>query len=145
MLQISERLILTIWIGGMWTVGYLVAPTLFSMIDERAIAGSIAGRLFTVMSYIGLISVLLLLSSLLFNSGMQILQSWRSWVLLGMLLIIIIGEFVLQPKMSAIRESGLQGDDAAQFARLHIAASILFLVNSIAGLVLVVFGIRAQT
>jgi uncharacterized membrane protein len=144
MLQISERIILTIWIGGMWTVGYLVAPTLFNMLEERAMAGSIAGRLFTVMSYVGLVSVILLMSSLLYSGGMQALQAWRSWLLLGMLVIIVIGEFVLQPKMSALREAGLQADNAKQFAVLHGSASVLFLINSLAGLALVIFGLRSQ-
>jgi len=145
MLQISERIILTIWIGGMWTVGYLVAPTLFSMLEERALAGSIAGRLFTIMSYVGLISAILLLAGLIYSDGVQVLQTWRSWLLLVMLLVIIIGEFVLQPKMVALREAGLTGEVASQFARLHGAASILFLINSIAGLVIVILGLRPQT
>lgn len=145
MLQISERIILTVWIGGMWTVGYLVAPTLFSMLEERALAGSIAGRLFSIMSYVGLISAILLLAGLIYSNGAQVLQTWRSWLLLVMLLVIIVGEFVLQPKMAALRELGLTGETASQFGLLHGVASILFLINSVAGLVIVIFGLRPQT
>ena len=145
MLQISERIILTIWIGGMWTVGYLVAPTLFGMIEERALAGSIAGRLFSIISYIGLISAILLLAGLIYSAGIQVLHAWRCWLLLLMLLIILVGEFVLQPQMQVLREQGLQGDTAAQFGRLHGTASVLFLINSIAGLVILIFGLRAET
>ncbi len=144
MLQISERILLTIWVGGMWAIGYIVAPTLFSMLEDRSLAGSIAGRLFTIVSYVGLISGVILLAGLLFSLGMQAFQAWRSWVLVGMLCFIVVGQFVLQPKMEALKIAGVEGEAVAQFAMLHGIASILFLVNSLAGLVLVIFGVRAQ-
>ena len=31
---------LTLWIGALWTVGYVVAPTLFSTLSDRALAGT---------------------------------------------------------------------------------------------------------
>ncbi len=36
---------LTLWIGGLWVIGYLVAPTLFYTLSDRALAGSLAGKL----------------------------------------------------------------------------------------------------
>lgn len=144
MLQISERFLLTVWVGGMWAIGYIVAPTLFSMLEDRSLAGAIAGRLFTIVSYVGLISGVILLGGLLFSSGMQAFQAWRSWLLVGMLCLIVVGQFVLQPKMAALKIAGIEGEAVAQFAMLHGIASILFLVNSLAGLALVIFGVRAQ-
>ena len=38
-------LVAAIWAGSLWTVGYLVAPTLFASFD-RVLAGSIAGLMF---------------------------------------------------------------------------------------------------
>ena len=58
-----------------------------------------------------------------------------------MLLILIIGEFILQPMMADLKKSGLlEGSaEAASFARLHGISASLFLVQSLLGLGLVVF------
>ena len=45
MFQISEKILLTIWVGAMWSVGYIVAPVLFQMLD-KPVAGNVAGQLF---------------------------------------------------------------------------------------------------
>ncbi len=145
MQQTIERLLLTIWIGGMWAVGYIVAPTLFNMIDERALAGEIAGRLFTIMSFIGLFSATLLLISLLATGMKPVMRQWRVWLLVVMIAVIVAGEFVLQPQMAAIREGGVLATEKAQFGMLHGIASVLFLINSLAGLVLVLFGLRPKS
>ena len=81
--QIGERILLTVWIGGMWTVGYIVAPTLFAVIDDRALAGSIAGRLFTIMSIIGLFCSVALLAGQIMQFGKACLSKahWQSWIL----------------------------------------------------------------
>ena len=76
MREVAERILLTVWVGGMWTVGYVVAPTLFAMLDDRSLAGSIAGRLFTVMSYVGLVSGGLLLLSVVMDYGKSLFRQW---------------------------------------------------------------------
>jgi hypothetical protein len=47
--------------------------------------------------------------------------------------------------MTELKQAGLEkgSDNAIQFARLHGVSSILYLINSLLGLVLVVLGIRA--
>ena len=140
MQHISERIVLTIWIGGMWTVGYIVAPTLFAMLDDRALAGSIAGRLFTIMSFIGLFSAIFLLITLAIRDGKQLIQAWRGWLLIAMLVIIVLGEFWLQPQMAELRASGITESEKARFGMLHGIASVLFLINSLSGLILLIFG-----
>jgi hypothetical protein len=144
MREVAERILLTVWVGGMWTVGYIVAPTLFAMLDDRVLAGSIAGRLFTVMSYIGLSCGGLLLISSAMAYGKSLFQQWRGPVLVGMLLIICIGQFVLQPQMAALRDAGLTGANAHAFARLHGISQVLFLLASLGGLALVMFGVRSR-
>ncbi|MEJ2143143.1 MAG: DUF4149 domain-containing protein [Gammaproteobacteria bacterium] len=139
MFQIGERILLTLWVGGMWTVGYIVAPVLFKTLDDRMLAGNLAGQMFTVMSYIGLFCAVFLI-------GGQCLQSfainnWRLWTLLVMLVIVVIGQFVLQPMMAELKAAGLSGETAKQFGQLHGVASILFMVNSLAGLALVITGL----
>lgn len=142
MFTITERILLTLWIGGMWTVGYVVAPTLFSMLDDRALAGSIAGQLFTIMSYIGIFCATFLIISQLAQAGKLSISQWQFWGLLVMLIILMIGQFVIQPIMAGMREAGLVGESAKNFGRLHGVSSVLFLINSLIGLGLVIFGLR---
>lgn len=140
-----ERILLTVWVGGMWTVGYLVAPTLFAVLTDRALAGAIAGQLFTVMSYVGLVCGGLLLLNALSVDGKVLFSQWRGPVLVGMLLIIGVGQFVLQPHMSALRDAGLTGANTRAFMRLHGIAQVLFLLASLGGLALVIFGVSTRT
>lgn len=144
MYQLSERILLTIWIGGMWAIGFIVAPTLFSIIDDRALAGTIAGRLFLIINFIGIFCSVTLLSAQIIQFGKKCLAKthWQNWVLILMLFIILTGQFVLQPMMSEMREVGLVGEVARDFGRLHGVSFTLFLINSLGGLVLIVFGLN---
>src|SRR5690606_37458718 len=47
-------ILVTLWAGSMWAVGFIAAPALFDLIPDRAMAGSIAGRLFHTVHWIGL-------------------------------------------------------------------------------------------
>src|SRR6185295_7146571 len=47
-------LAVTAWVGALWTVGLMVAPTLFQHLPDRALAGSIAARLFDYTSLLGI-------------------------------------------------------------------------------------------
>ena len=140
MFQISEKILLTIWIGGMWAIGYIVAPVLFQMLD-KPVAGNVAGQLFSIMNYIGLFSAVFLIINIVVKQGFNS-RHWQLWALIIMLLVIIISQFVLQPIMAELKANGLSGDKAAEFGRLHGVASVLFLMNSLAGLALVVSGLE---
>lgn len=142
MFQISEKLFLTIWVGAMWSVGYIVTPVLFQML-EKPVAGNVAGQLFTVVSYIGIFSAVALIINVLMQNGFN-RRHWQLWTLIGMLVIVLIGQFVFQPMMEELKAAGLSGDNVAKFGQLHGMASVLFLINSLAGLALVVFGISKK-
>jgi hypothetical protein len=143
---IGERVLLTLWVGGMWAIGFIAAPTLFNMLDNRQLAGNLAGQLFTIMSYLGLVCGGLLLLGALVRSGSRWARDGRVWALIVMLIVVVIGEFVLQPMMVQLKASGLPegSPEAAQFGTLHGIASTLFLINSLLGLGLVAFGIRGS-
>ena len=130
-----ERVLLTLWVGSLWMAGLVVAPLLFAVLDDRALAGTIAGRLFSVTSYMGLAcgGVLLLLNGWCYRRPNR-----RALVLLVMLVLIGIGEFVLAPLIADLRLQGLT--DTARFGRLHGLAGAIFLANCVLGLVLVILG-----
>lgn len=139
MFTIGERLLLTLWVGALWAIGYLAVPTLFALLDDRILAGVLAGRMFTLVSYLGLVCGTLLLLGTAVRQGRGVLRSVRGWLLLAMLLLVAAGEFGLQPLMAQLKAQGLtEGSaQAAQFARLHGLASVLYLINSVCGLLLI--------
>jgi hypothetical protein len=131
----GERIVLTLWVGGLWAVGYLVAPALFANLDDRALAGSLAGVMFRNMAYFGLLcGGLLLLFNQLRNGWWRL--NWRTFVLVTMLLLIAVGQFYLAPMIADMRARGLV--DAPEFARLHGVAAVGYLLTSLLGLVLVI-------
>jgi len=135
LLPAAERILLTLWVGALWVVGFIVTPLLFSELDERALAGSLAGSLFTVTSYLGLLcgGALLVLNGAAFRA-----LNWRAVVIAGMLLLVIAGQFVIAPMVVELRDAGLA--ETARFARLHGIASVLFIMTSVLGLALVAAG-----
>lgn len=142
-----ERILLALWIGGMWVMGLVVAPTLFKNY-ERVLAGDIAGRLFAVLSMVGMICAVLLLISSLIRTRRSVWRDWRAGILLLMLVIIVIGEFGVASRMRELKEilavSPTVTASMLEFQWLHRIASTLFLVNSALGLILVIFGIRPR-
>lgn len=139
MFQISEKILLTIWVGGMWAIGYIVAPVLFQMLDKQ-LAGNVAGQLFSIMSYIGIFSAIALIINIVVQRGFHF-RHWQLMTILAMLVLIIIGQYIVQPMMAELKVAGLTELNRPEFARLHGIASVLFLINSLAGLILVVAGL----
>lgn len=135
--HVGERLLLTLWAGSLWSVGYLVAPTLFALLDDRHTAGFLAGRLFEIVAYVGLVCGTLLLIGQLARNGWR---AWRVYALVTMLALTAVGQFALRPWMAAAKAEGA----ADHFAVLHGISSTLFLVVSLLALALVAFGISAS-
>lgn len=142
-ITVSERILLTLWVGGMWVIGYMAVPMLFSTLDDRKLAGNIAGDFFHVMNYIGLVCGVLLFISVL----ARLRKSWQVWALLAMLALVSVNEFTVQPLIHELKMLGIpEGSPAqAEFKRLHGLASVLFLINSLLGLSLVIFGLQKNS
>lgn len=145
MLNYGERILLTLWVGGLWIIGYLAVPILFASLDDRMLAGQLAGKMFTSLSYIGLFSGGLLLAGAFYRTP----KPWADWkvrLLMVMLVIVAVGEFGIQPLMAELKVGGLvEGTEKwASFAKLHGLASSLYLVNSLCGLALILLGVRRE-
>ena len=132
----GEKILLTIWIGALWTIGFLVTPTLFATLEDRQLAGMLAGKMFTAVSYIGLFCGLVLILSELRRS-ISFKANKRFWLLILMLLLVIAGEFLIQPQMAALKQAGLSV--GAEFDRLHGIATALYMLNCLFGLILLVY------
>ena len=137
-----DRALLALWVGALWTVGFMVAPVLFAELDRHT-AGSLAGILFHYLNTAGLmVGAWLLLRNRLTT------QATLPALLLGfILLLILINEFGFAPEIAALRERGFVAgsEAAARFGLLHAAASVLYLVNALFGLTLVIMGERATS
>ncbi|MBI3771614.1 MAG: DUF4149 domain-containing protein [Gammaproteobacteria bacterium] len=138
--QSVDRLLITAWVGGLWAVGYLAAPVLFHALDDRHLAGELAGHMFFIMNIVGFVCAPILAAITIREAGSTWRSARRLWVLVGMLMIVAISAFVLQPMMQELKAIGIVPgtDTAAQFGRLHGVSSILYLVLSLAGAYLVI-------
>ncbi|HEY9198748.1 MAG TPA: DUF4149 domain-containing protein [Gammaproteobacteria bacterium] len=137
-----ERVLLALWVGALWTVGFVVAPVLFAEL-ERSVAGNIAGILFHYLNFVGL----LIGGLLLVRNRLAARPANAPGLLLMLMLVsILINEFGFAPQIAALREAGFAAgsEAAAQFGRLHGAASVLYLINALFGLTLLVIGTRAE-
>jgi len=146
-IQAAERVVLTLWVGGLWMTGLVVAPVLFRSY-ERMVAGEIAGRLFAAVSLLGMLCGALLLAFAVARARQRVWRDWRAVALAVMLTLTVFGEFGLAARMRELKElMVVQPATAAllaEFGQLHGFASLLFLANSALGLVLVIFGIRPR-
>jgi hypothetical protein len=126
-------LIAALWVGSLWTIGYLVAPTLFATLEDRALAGTIAGRLFRIEAWLSLACAGILL--VLFFKEKSKLEARELKICLilvsAMMLCTLIGYFGLQPFMAALREAGLHTAEAkSRFGMLHGISSAIYLLQS---------------
>jgi hypothetical protein len=131
-----------LWVGSLWVVGYLVVPILFHTLADRQLAGMLAGKLFTATAFVSVLCAGYLLLNQLRQYGKMVWQQLGFRVILAMLLLLLIGQWVLQPMMAELKLQALplevgQSTLAAQFKVLHGAASILHLLQSLLGLTLV--------
>lgn len=136
-----ERLLATLWVGALWAIGYLAVPTLFAQLDDRILAGALAGHMFTALSYLGLVAG----GAMLAIIALRRYARWRRTRLVlvaSMVVLVCIGEFWLQPLMAELKRGGLVAgsEQALAFARLHGVAAVLYLANSLMGLVVVALG-----
>ncbi len=135
--------LVTLWAGSLWTVGYLVAPVLFASLPDRSLAGSIAGMLFRAQAWLSLACGLLLLLLVWLDKS---LSPKRTPVILmiAMLTCVLVGYFALQPFMAEIRVAAANNggvmDEAmrSRFGMLHGVASVIYLLQSVLAIVLVV-------
>jgi uncharacterized membrane protein len=133
---------IALWVGGMWMLGYVVVPALFKLLPNRQLAGMVAGQLFTLLAYIGIACALYLLGYQLQQSGRAALLRNAFRITAAMLLLVLVGQFILQPiladlKVQALPQDVMNSAFAAQFRTWHAVASILYLIQSLLGIALV--------
>lgn len=135
----GERLLLTLWIGSLWSIGYLAVPMAFANLDT-IVAGDYAGKLFFAVNIIGLISASILLVSRLFIFGVfSFHRYWRSWLILAMLIMSVGFLIFIQPEMASIKLLDWRADPnlTERFNILHKLSESMYMLMSLLGLLLV--------
>lgn len=126
-------LIAALWAGSLWTVGYLVAPTLFATLSDRVLAGTVAASMFRSQAWLSIACAMLLLVLLRF--GMPDRRRTLLALVLAMLFCTLVVHFGLQPMMGALREAAgpggvLESAAKSRFGMLHGISSVIYLVQS---------------
>ncbi len=140
---------LTLWVGGLWAIGYMVAPTLFASLADRQLAGALAGKLFALIGWVGLVCAAYMLLVLLVRLGGAAFKRAVFWLLVVMLALTLVSQFGLQPLIAQLKAEALPREVMEsvvrdRFATWHGISSILYLVQSVLGLVLAVVGARGM-
>lgn len=134
-------IIITLWVGALWVTG-ISAYVLFDSLQDKQLAGMLAGKLFTVVSYIGMVSAFYLLVYRLVQYGTAALKQAFFWAVFVMLLLILAGHFGIQPILESLKAQALPADVmqsvfADRFRNWHGVASVAYLFECLLALVLV--------
>jgi len=146
--RLVASLLTTAWVGGLWAVGFLAVPVLFYAQPDRQLAGMLAGQMFTLVSYLGIVCGLYLLIQSMSVSGRASFRQARFWIVAVMLLITMVLQFGIQPVMTGLKLEAMPLDVmhstlAARFSMLHHVSSTIYTIESLLGVVLVVKSQRA--
>ena len=137
-----QSIAITLWVGALWAIGLIVAPTLFHTLTDRSQAGALAGHFFTVVGYVGLGCGVYLLLFRLARFGAQVFGQLFFWAVLLALALAAGGLFGLQPIMAGLKQQALPSEvmDSIfrnRFAAWHGISSVFYLIECVLGLIMV--------
>ena len=135
-------LILVIWLGSLFTLGAIAAPVLFNALEDKQLAGMLAGKMFAVGAWVGLISGIYLLIYCFVRDGARALKTWFFWLVLIMWLLTLAGHFGIQPILQNLKNQALplavmQSVFADRFSQWHGISRILWIIQAGLGVILV--------
>src|SRR5688572_26151143 len=144
-----QSVAVTLWVGGLWVVGLVVAPLLFSRLDDRVLAGALAGKFFSVVAWTGIACAAYLLAFRIARFRAACLRQVFFWITLAMLLLVLAGEFGVHALMESLRAQALPREVMAsvfrdRFVTWHGVASVLYVIQGVLGLALVVLHGRGK-
>jgi hypothetical protein len=130
-LRFLMLLSLVVWLGGLIFFAFVLAPTVFSVLPTRHLAGNVVSRSLSGLHWMGIVSgIVFLICSMIYGrltSGNVHPFSLKHMVLCLMLLLTLISQFGITPKMADLRASMGEIDQVAvthparaQFDALHV-------------------------
>ncbi|MBU6460322.1 MAG: DUF4149 domain-containing protein [Proteobacteria bacterium] len=140
--DISAIIALTLWIGGMWAIGFIVTPALFHVIPTQMVAGMVAGRLFRLTAWMGMACGGWLILYRLIRSGTHAFRQGSFWLIVAILTLTIIGQYYVAPVLHSLKHQALpldvmQSVFRSRFSTWHGVANLLFIIQSLLGVWLI--------
>ncbi|WP_426109614.1 DUF4149 domain-containing protein [Massilia sp. PWRC2] len=130
-------LVAALWAGSLWTIGYVVAPTLFLALHDNVLAGTIVGVLLRSQAWLAIACAALLLLLLQVAKGSTPPAQRRSCTLIivAMLACALVIYLGLQPVMAQLKidagTAGLAGTPQGRtFGMLHGVSQLFYLAES---------------
>lgn len=142
---------LAVWLGGIVFFGAVMAPTLFSLLPKRELAGAVVTRTLGGLHWIGIVAaVVFLVSSFLYSRIAVAPPGWRNWLVVAMLALTLLSQFWVSRRMQALRADMVEIDSLAatdarrvEFNRLHRISTGLEQAVLLLGLV-VLWGVARE-
>ena len=135
-------LAITLWVGGLWAIGFIAAPSLFASLKDRVLAGELAGNLFGLVAWVGMACAAWLLAYLVVRRGRTVWRSAVFWLVLAMLALALVGHFGIQPILAQLKaeawpHSVMGSAVKSRFAAWHGVAGGLYTLQCLLGAALV--------
>ena len=155
-LRFLMLLSLVVWIGGIVFFA-IMAPTAFHLLPSRLLAGTLVGNLLAKLHWMAVISgIVFLLTSLLYSritDGTAHLFALRHLLICLMLVLTLVSQFWITPRMVALRAQVSSFDTAAtlntpariQFDALHVWSTRVEITVLLLGLVALFLTANALT
>ncbi len=153
-LRFFKLLSLTLWIGSIFFFAAVVAPTLFSVLPSRQLAGMVVSRSLSSLHWIGIICGLIFLVSSIMLGMLQSGDSLfhpRDFLMVAMLGITLIAHFGIERRMNNLKaDMGVidvvpqQDARRVEFNRLHIWSTRMEGAVLVCGLALLFLVVREQ-
>ncbi len=142
-------LVIAFWVGGLWAIGFIAAPSLFASLKDRVLAGELAGNLFGLMAWVGMACSVYLLGYLAVCRGRAVFKSGLFWLVLAMLLLVLTGHFGIQPVLAQLKaeawpRSVMESAVKSRFAVWHGVAGGVYALQSLLGAALVLLQGRGR-
>ena len=132
-LRFLMLLSLVVWLGGLIFFAFAVAPTVFSpgLLPTRHLAGEIVSRSLGALHWMGIVSgIVFLITSAIYNRitvGNARPLATRHLLIALMLLLTVVSQFAISPRMHALRADAgvidnlpLDSPTRMEFNRLHL-------------------------
>lgn len=134
--------LLVLWVGSLLALGAIAAPVLFASLEDKQLAGMLAGKMFVIGAWVGIVAGFYLLLYRLVRDGVAAMKTLFFWGVLLMLLLTLAGHFGVQPILENLKHQALplavmQSVFADRFAQWHGISRVLWLLQSALGLLLI--------
>jgi hypothetical protein len=129
LLRFLMMISLVVWLGGLIFFAFVLAPTVFSVLPTRHLAGSVVSSALPKLHWMGIVAgVIYLISSIVYfrlTTGATHTFAARHVLLCLMLLLTLISQFGVSPKMTALRASMGEIDKVSQTDPARVAFDAL--------------------